>query len=124
MFEKYMLCTDAFRPQPDGFQLDLRLPYYRGIPLSLIDKLEMRVDGVPVAPSDLTLELRGRRYSLDQLPSEFGERWEFGERATAHVRVSGGLSPGEHRISLLEQLRISYMPVPAVRTAEAVVTVE
>jgi hypothetical protein len=124
VFEKYMLCTDAFRPLPDGFEVELRTPYYRGIVLSLVDKLEIRVDGEPVPPENITLELRGRQYTLDDLRAEHTERWEFGERAIARVRLPGGLAPGEHRISVAEGLRISYMPFPVVNTADALVTVD
>jgi hypothetical protein len=39
-------------------------------------------------------------------------RWEFGDVATVTVLRPGGLSPGEHRIELIEDLRVSYMPFP------------
>jgi hypothetical protein len=123
MFERYMLCDDTFRAAPDGFEIELRIPYYRGIRLSLVDKLEVRLDGELVPADNIVLELRGRRFRLDELPAETVERWEFGERAKVHVRLSDPLTPGNHRISVTMTLRISYMPVPSVTSAQALVAV-
>jgi hypothetical protein len=39
------------------------------------------------------------------------ETWNFGERAELRVVKPGGLTPGEHKLDVIERLRISYMPV-------------
>ena len=43
---------------------------------------------------------------------EYEARWEFGEVATVTVLKEGGLAPGEHRLELVEDLRVAYMPFP------------
>ena len=51
LFEKYIICEDGFgnlydeKGECTGFQLKVRLPYYRGVRLSLIDDLRITVDG-------------------------------------------------------------------------------
>ncbi|GAA3754782.1 C-glycoside deglycosidase beta subunit domain-containing protein [Salinactinospora qingdaonensis] len=119
MYERYMICTDAYRATSEGFQVEIRAPYYRGIRLCLVESIEVRLDGEPVPAADITFRLRGRDYSLHELAAEHVQRWEFGERATLEVHRPA-LAPGEHRLSLTEELRISYMPVPLRSTAEAV----
>ena len=44
MFEKYMILTQEFKnvkdgPNVTGFQVKVRLPYYRGVWLSTVDPL-------------------------------------------------------------------------------------
>ena len=49
LFEKYIICEDGFgnlydeKGECTGFQLKVRLPYYRGVRLSLIDDLRITV---------------------------------------------------------------------------------
>ena len=127
MFEKYMICEDGFRnvgdaSSPSGFQLQLRLPYYRGLGLSMVEDVAVTVDGEPVARSDIRLRLRDRSWSLDELENEFVERWEFGEKAIVEVRKPGGLSPGQHQVEATEKLRISYLPWTSEHKAQKELT--
>ena len=50
MFEPYVICEQGFRNvsengQVTGFQLRLRIANWRGLPLSLIEDVRVRVDG-------------------------------------------------------------------------------
>ena len=44
--------------------------------------------------------MRGRTWTLDQMETEYGDRWNFGEKARVTVQKAGGLAPGRHRIEL------------------------
>ena len=120
MFDRYMICEDGFRNvtgadgRPTGFQIRTRLPYYRGVPLSLIEHLALTIDGEPVEPGQVTLALRGRTFTRDQMADEIRERWEFGEIGVLTVGRPGGLAPGRHEIELVDRLRISYLPFPLI----------
>lgn len=124
MFDKKMICEDGFENvvengQTVGFALLARLPYYRGLGLSMIEDVSVTVDGEKADPASIRLELRGRRWSLAELESEYGARWNFGEKARVIVLQPGGLQPGRHRIELSERLRISYLPfVPTTKDAK------
>ena len=102
-----------------GFSFLGRLPYYRGLGLSMIEDIEVTVDGQKVARGDVRFEVRGSRYSLDEMETTYDNRWNFGEKATIIVLKDGGLAPGSHRIGFGTRLRISYLPmVPTTRDAK------
>jgi hypothetical protein len=54
--------------------------------------------------------VRGKTWTLDELETTYGERWEFGEVADVSVCQAGGLAPGKHSVTAAVQLRISYLP--------------
>jgi hypothetical protein len=119
MFDHYMICTDGFcntreGGQVTGFQFGARLPYYRGLGLSMVEDIAITVDGNTVAQEDIQFCVRGKTWTLAELESEGEERWEMGEVATLKVKRAGGLSKGDHKIELAERLRISYLPFSPV----------
>ena len=119
MFDKYMICEDTVRnvakgSQVTGFEFGARLPYYRGLGLSMVEDVRVTVDGVKIPRQDLRLRVSGRTYTLDELEREYEAVWEMGAIATVTALIPGGLRPGEHLLELEEQLRISYMPFPSV----------
>lgn len=119
MFDQYMICEDGFQNVNEngaviGFQFGARLPYYRGLGLSMVEDIAITVDGEAVPREQVLFSVRGRTWTLEQMESEIEERWEMGEVATLIVQRAGGLSSGEHKIELMEQLRISYLPFPSI----------
>jgi hypothetical protein len=91
-----------------GFQLGVRIAYYRGIQVSQIDDLELLVDGQSVPREHIHVTLHGNTYTLDQFLTEENDRWEFGEVGIVTIDQPGGLKPGEHTLSLAPYLRIGY----------------
>lgn len=124
MFDKYMICEDGLQNTVEngavvGFQFGARLPYYRGLGLSMVEDIGISVDGEAIPREQILFSLRGRTWTLDEMETEIEERWEMGEIATLIVQRSGGLASGEHKIELSEQLRISYLPFsPVTRDAK------
>lgn len=112
MFDKFMIIEDSLRRTGDGFEFDVRIPYYRGVAVSMIEAFEIRVDGREVPRDAIRFVLRGRTFTHDQLEQDVETRWEFGEVATLTVAWPEGLDPGEHTIEQATQLRISYLPAP------------
>ena len=110
MFDRYMIVEDSLRRTDGGFELDIRIPYYRGIGLSMIEALEVTVDGEEVPREAIRFALRGQEFTHDELERDADTRWDFGEIAT--LRVDRELEPGEHTIAQATQLRISYLPAP------------
>lgn len=123
MFEKYMIVPEEARNLSDshgktiGFQFGARLPYYRGLGLSMIEEIVVTVDSETILPERLALTLHGNTYTVTQLETEYTDRWEMGEVAFITVLKDGGLSKGEHRLDLMLNLRVSYMPFPQIRKA-------
>lgn len=117
MFDRYMICEETVRNVSDegtvtGFEFAARIAYYRGLGLSMVEDLKVTVDGETIDRADVRFSVGGRFYTLDEMESEFDARWEFGDRATIRVLKAGGLAAGDHRLELVEQLRVSYMPFP------------
>lgn len=110
MYEKYMLCKDSLANVEDGFELKVRIPYYRGVPLSCVEDFIVEVDGEKFTGSDISFTVSGGTFSLDEMPTITFFRWEFGEKATLTVKKPGGLAPGAHKVSVDSLVRVSYMP--------------
>ncbi|KQN80011.1 hypothetical protein ASE90_10635 [Sphingomonas sp. Leaf67] len=119
MFDNKMIVDDSLKATADGFSIEARLPYYRGLGLSMIENVAVTINGETVPREDVTLTLRGRTWTLDELETEYGDRWNFGEKAVVGCKRAAGLTPGEHHVELAETMRISYLPfVPTTKDAK------
>ncbi|MBV9279390.1 MAG: hypothetical protein JOZ41_04865 [Chloroflexi bacterium] len=92
-----------------GFQIGARLPYYRGVVLSLLGDTDLSVDSEDFSPDQITLTVNGRTYKLSEIQYEREEKWEFGDVGILTVNKPGGLAPGEHRVDLRQHMPISYI---------------
>jgi hypothetical protein len=115
MFDKYMIVSEEFKNvhqggEVTGFQIGARLPYYRGIVLSLVDPTDLSVDGEHYAPENITVTVHGNTYKLTELEDQDVDRWEFGEVGILTVSKPGGLEPGRHEVEIQQHLKISYVP--------------
>ncbi|MEV6638130.1 DUF6379 domain-containing protein [Actinoplanes sp. NPDC051470] len=116
MFEKYIICEDGFRTTNDtGTRgvMEIRMPYYRGLGLSMVEAADLEIDGVTVPPSRTTFTVHGNSYRMNDLPSVLDDRWEMGERAELGFELDSPLAPGSHDVAVTVRLRVSYMPVPS-----------
>lgn len=124
MMDNKMICPEAFENVVEGgetigFAFLGRLPYYRGLGLSMIEDIAVSADGEKIAREDVRFEVRGRRYTLDEMETVYDDRWNFGEKARIIALRPGGLAPGSHRIEFAVRMRISYLPfVPTTKDAK------
>jgi hypothetical protein len=115
MFDRYIVCEEGFRTLDDGRTggvVEVRMPYYRGLALSMVEAVDLVVDGRPVPAARTTFTVHGNTYRFDQLPRTTDDRWEMGERAQLAFETDEPLAAGEHDVAVAVRLRISYMPVP------------
>jgi hypothetical protein len=115
VFDKYIVCEEGFRTSDDGRPggvVEVRMPYYRGLALSMVEAVDLTLDGRPIPPERTTFTVHGNTYTFDQLPRVTDDRWEMGERAQLAFETDEPLAPGEHDVTVAVRLRISYMPVP------------
>jgi hypothetical protein len=127
MYDKYMIVGEEFKNTVEngkvtGFQIGERLPYYRGVVLSLIGDTDLVVDGERIRPEDISLALGDKTYKLTDLKNETEDKWEFGDVGILKVAKPGGLNPGEHKIDLRQHVKISYVPVGFVGNDSKVLT--
>jgi hypothetical protein len=119
MFDKYTICEEGFRNvvrdgEVVGFELSIRIAYYRGLRLSMVEGFEVTADGETFPVERNLFTAGGRSYSYEEMEREPTGRWEFGEKATLFVPKPGGLAPGKHTIRVIQKLRISYSPMTVV----------
>jgi len=123
MFEKYMIVEGNLKNigekgNPQGFEIGARLPYYRGVSLSMLEEIEVSLDGKTLPQNKVDITVNGNTYNLEQRENETDDRWEMGEVATLTIHEKGGLPEGEHTFGLKINIRIGYLPFPAIRVAE------
>jgi hypothetical protein len=104
--------------QKKGFQFGARLPYYRGLGLSMVEEIIVTIDGEKIPQENVSLTIQGKNYTMAQMETEPEARWEMGEIEYIQVQKSGGITAGEHKLHLLLNLRVSYMPFPSIRQSE------
>lgn len=123
MYEKYMIVPERAKKTEKGFEIGARLPYYRGVSLSMVEEIEVSLDGETLSQSDVAITVHGNTYNLEQRENETDDRWEMGEVATLSIEKAGELPAGEHTIGLKINLRIGYMPFPSIRVAEKTIVI-
>ncbi len=128
MFDKYLIVDGSLRnvgptDAPSGFAFEAKLGYYRGLGLSMVEALDVTVDGEPIPRDAVRFDEGNGPLSLDEMETAFDRRWPFGASATITVARDGGLAPGEHKLEFLQRLRVSYMPFPSINSDVKTLTV-
>ena len=116
MMDNKMIVEDSLRNVDGGFAFLGRLPYYRGLGLSMIEDIQITIDGEVIAREDVRFPVRGKTYTLDEMDTTYDNRWNFGEKALITALKPGGLAPGSHSLTYAVRNRVSYLPfVPTTR---------
>lgn len=118
-----MIVPELAKKTEKGFEIGARLPYYRGVSLSMVEEIEVTLDGETLQQSDVSILINGKTYNLEQRENELDDRWEMGEVATLAIAKSGEMPTGEHKLGLKINLRIGYMPFPSIRIAEKTIII-
>lgn len=129
MFEKYLVNPEGFRNvtehnQVIGYEVQLRIPYYRGIPMSCVEVLDLTIDDQKVPNEEMLITVKGETFTFSELPTVINHRWEMIETITVFVNKVGGLTAGEHKVHAFVSLRISYLPFNNVGDDEKILVLE
>lgn len=129
MFEKYMIVEDNLKNVVEegkitGFQFGARLPYYRGVSLSMLEEIEVSIDSEVLPQDNVHINVHENEYNFKQREKELDDRWEMGEVATLFVQKEGGLDKGKHLLELKINIRIGYLPFPAIRNAKKEIKID
>lgn len=130
MFDGYIFTEGSLRNveidgEVAGFEMRTRIPYYRGIPLSMVHDVEVEVDGeaVPRESIRFTVDDGEHWFTLAEMETVTFFRWEYADEATVRVLVPGGLAIGEHEVLLRVSARVAYIPVPFSGEMKRTVTI-
>lgn len=110
-FSDYLITPEDSRITPDELVLDVRLPWYRSLPLSVVMPTQLTVDGNSVPLDGATLEYEGRRYTLAELPEQVDTVWFIQDSVLLHVPTPQALAAGPHRVLLTLNLYPPYIPM-------------
>jgi hypothetical protein len=115
-----MLDDDALRAADDGFELDVHLNWYRSLPLSSVNRVELTVNGERIPREEITLSINGNDHTLDELADRWEEMWFVLDSATLRAP-----RPLVHRgetadVSVTLGSRIPYILIGPDRALEQV----
>jgi Domain of unknown function (DUF6379) len=93
----------------DPARLELRLNWYRSLPLSCVEGIELAIDGEPV--TDLRLRLRDFEAPVEALGDAVDVWWRVLDSAELFAGLD--VPAGDHDVELAVSLRIPYYgPLP------------
>lgn len=121
MFSQRVVADDSLRRTPDGFTVEIRLNWYRALPLSSFVVLDVCLDGVDIPAEHLAVEINGRTRTIEEMGSLIDEYWYVLDPAV--VRVSGHpIDPGEHVVTVRVGQRTPYIIIgPTIDDAYVVI---
>jgi hypothetical protein len=115
MLESPVIQSRGFRNVGDGvkltgFQVAVRLDYYRGVWASQLRPVTVTVDGESYENDRITWTIAGKTVAQDELAERTEVHWNSMDPAYLTISKAGGLEPGIHEIELLIQFSASYLP--------------
>lgn len=113
MFDNYIIQDKGFRNtyekgERTGFIVKARINYYRGIPLSMLEDVQVAVDGEHFTTDDMTFIVNDIRYTFKEMNTVSNINWFFGDDLTIEIRKPGGLTPGSKEVEMWLTPRNSY----------------
>ena len=115
-----MLGDNALRGADGGFELDVHLNWYRSLPLSSVNTVELTVNGETIAREEITFSVNGSDYALDELAERWEEMWFVLDPATLRVRRPLVRSGDRADVSVRLGNRIPYILIGPDRPLEYV----
>jgi hypothetical protein len=82
--EAQVLGDNALRAADSGYEVDLHLAWYRSLPFSCLEGIDLTIDHVLAPREVLRVKIDGRELSLDDLP-ELDDEWWFVQDALTVV---------------------------------------
>ncbi len=120
MFDKYLICPYGFKNvitetgNIEGFEMKIRIPYYRGVPLSVVDEIKVSISGgiggnpQVFSNEDIRFTVAGGSFMLSEMDTVATRRWNFDEDATLKIYKPGGLVYIDHLVELWITIRAPY----------------
>jgi hypothetical protein len=111
-FMNSVINEQSLSPSPDHLLLDIRIPWYRSLPLSCVARLDVAIDGISLPLDDAEIDVNGLRHRLDELPDRVDEVWFIQDNARVRVPYPGGVPAGAVKdVEVRLDMRIPYIIV-------------
>jgi len=108
--KKWFVADGSLHAVTDGFELDLRLPWYRSLPLSCIDFGDVRVNGEKVDHEAITVKLNGKERKLSELVGQWQEYWFVLDSAFVHIPYKNAKRGEQYQFEITVVLHPPYVP--------------
>lgn len=110
---KYVLCEEPFenvyeQGEFKGFALEMRVPNYRGLRLSLVGGIRILVDDIEYPQDSLRITSGGETYLFEELCTVAQGYWRFTEPIRVLVCCDKPLDKGVHKVEAYAAIRITY----------------
>jgi hypothetical protein len=108
--EAQVLGDTAVRATEGGYEVDLHLAWYRSLPLSCLEGIELTIDDVPVERGALRVSVDGRQLGLDDLPELDDEWWFVQDALTVQVPAENPRPQGQELdVDVILATRVPYI---------------
>jgi hypothetical protein len=108
--EATVLRDDAVRRTRDGYEVDLHLAWYRSLPLSCVESVDISIAGKTVAPEELRVLFDGGELRLSELADRVDDWWFVQDPLTVRVPASVPVASGRTvPVSVHVAVRIPYI---------------
>ena len=85
MMRSRLIVEGGLTATSHGFSLAIRLPWYRTLPLSVIDMPAIKIDNTPIDPAKVTIEVNGKVLDQNTIRLANDDWWYVLDPATLHV---------------------------------------
>ncbi len=108
--KNWFIKDDSLHAVANGLELDVRLPWYRSLPLSVIDFGSISVNGTAIAPDAVTVRLNGKERKLTELAGLWQEYWFVLDSAYVRIPFSGAKQGEQYDLEFTMVLHPPYSP--------------
>ena len=108
-FSKSLLSPGEAKLSANHLELGVRLPWYRSLPLSVVELKELTVDGQPVPEAKVRFAINDRVFSLADLANQTAEFWYVLDSAKVDIDWPLDMAR-EHTVALTVNLYPPYIP--------------
>lgn len=131
-WEQYLIVDGSLKNDVQGgavtgCTLAIRTCWYRSLAVTLIRRLEVRIDGELIPQEDIFFQVEDNpnTYRLDEIgPEQSEEYWYLNKYGYLHLRKSGGLAKGPHTAEVLLEVFVTYHNYPDATYQKKILVVE
>src|SRR5947209_2777365 len=107
-----LIGDNSLRATEDGYQVEIRLEWYRSLPLSSVEGVQLALDGERVPAEKIRFGINGHEYGLGELPGQANEDWFILDPAVLRVHDTGKVKAGEsHTVEAEVTFRAPYIAI-------------
>ncbi|MBR9791456.1 MAG: hypothetical protein GYB58_06875 [Gammaproteobacteria bacterium] len=108
--EASVIKQDAVRNTPSGYEVDIRISWYRSLPIACLENLSVTIDGQAYPAEQLTIKVNNTEIPVTQAGEFLDEWWFTQDPITALITTSNAKAAGEQvNIQVSLATRIPYV---------------